>query len=237
MFVFSAGLKEGGFVKKMILLISFALLIPVILCGQDKNEPPIWSVGDNLYGQDKVGAPVWGVGDNWTWKNSDGTILNSEVVKTETNLYLVKMDEDPDLYGYDKKTMNVNLLIKKDGRRFPVDFFWRRAFDFPIFVGKRWSYTSHWKSEGWRMGFSFIHEFRIDAVENITTPAGVFKCYKIRLDLTDMGFHRYGTGTIHYWYSPEVKHWIKREADYAYHWLQEQSARNAELISYKVIRK
>ena len=38
--------------------------------------------------------------------------LISEVVDVKEDLYVLKMGRDPDLYGYDKKTMNVKFLIK-----------------------------------------------------------------------------------------------------------------------------
>lgn len=221
--------------KKPILLYLLVLLIPLILYGQDKNEPPIWSVGDNLYSQDKVEAPVWSVGDNWTWKSAEGAILKSEVVKAEGNLYTVRMEGDPDLYGYEKKTMNVKFLIKEDGRQFKVDFSWRKVLDFPMFVGKSWKDTTYRKPAGFDIEATFIHEFKMDGVEDITTSAGRFKCCKIRLKLTNLRAHR--SGWIYYWYSPGVKNWIKREPENTDFWMRSVWTRNAELISYKLIRK
>ena len=107
--------------KKMILLSFLVLFIPVI-----------------LYGQDKVEAPVWNVGDKWTWKRVDGATLNSEVVDVKEDLYVLKMGKDPDLYGYDKKTMNVKFLIKEGGRQVKFESAWRNVLDFPMFVGKKW---------------------------------------------------------------------------------------------------
>ena len=199
--------------KKMILLGFVVLFIPAI-----------------LYGQDKIEAPVWNVGDKWIWNSTDGATLNSEVVKVEGNSYIVKMEGDPDLYAYDKKTMNINLLLKKDGRRFKVDFAWRKVLDFPIFVGKSWIDTAYRKPAGYDIETTYIHEFRIDGVEDITTPAGAFKCYKIRLKLTNLSNH--SSGWVHYWYSPEVKNWIKREAENSWFWMRTVLAPKAELISY-----
>jgi hypothetical protein len=183
-----------------------------------------------LYGQDKVEAPVWNARDKWTWKNANGATLTSEVVKAEGNFYIVKMEGDPDLYAYDKKTMNINLLLKEDGRRFKVDFYWRKVLDFPMFVGKSWKDTTFRKPAGIDLETTFIHEFRIDGVENITTTAGAFKCYKIRLKLTNLRTHY--TGWIYYWYSPEVKNWIKQEVENSSFWMRSLDPRNEELISY-----
>jgi DUF3108-like len=213
-------MEEGNFMKKMILLSFLVLSIPVI-----------------LYGQDKVEAPVWNVGDNWTWKRVDGATLYSEVVDVKEDLYLLKMGKDPDLYGYDKKTMNVKFLIKEGGRQEKAGFAWRSVLDFPMFVGKKWENNTYGKAAraGLRPGtaseITYINEFNVEGVEDITTPAGTFKCYKIRLKQTNMSAHL--SGWVHYWYSPDVKIWIKRERENTAYWSSAWNEK-ADLISYKL---
>ena len=206
--------------KKMILLSLLVIFIPVI-----------------LYGQDKLEAPVWSVGDKWTWKRADGATLFSEVVDLKEDLYLLKMGKDPDLYGYDKKTMNVKFLIKGGGGQVKPEFPWRNVLDFPMFVGKKWTNNTYGKPA--RAGLTtktmteitYINEFNVEGVEDITTPAGTFKCYKIRLKQTNMSAHL--SGWVHYWYSPDVKIWIKRERENTTYWSSAWNE-NAELFSYKL---
>jgi hypothetical protein len=208
--------KEENVMKKMILLALIVLLIPVI-----------------LYGQDKVEAPVWNVGDKWTWKRVDGATLYSEVVNVKDDLYLLKMGKDPDLYGYDKKTMNVKYLIKEGGRQEKAVFAWRSVLDFPMFVGKKWSNITYGKPARGQYEVTYTNEFNIEGVEDITIPAGTFKCYKIRLKQTNMSV-RHESGWVLYWYSPEVKIWIKREAEYTSYWLNVYWTQKADLTSYKL---
>ena len=204
--------------KKIILLSFFVLFIPVI-----------------LYAQDKVEAPVWSTGDKWTWKRADGATLNSEVVDVKEDLYLLKMGRDPDLYGYDKKTMNVKFLIKGEGRRVKFESSWKNVLDFPMFVGKKWKNNTYGKPARKDMGprgvteITYINEFNVEGVEDITTPAGTFKCYKIRLKQTNTSAHL--SGWVLYWYSPDVKIWIKRERENTPYWTSPWTE-NAELISY-----
>jgi hypothetical protein len=203
--------------KKMILLSFLVLFIPVI-----------------LYGQDKVEAPVWSVGNKWTWKRADGATLNSQVVDVKEDLYVLKMGRDPDLYGYDKKTMNVKSLIKEGGGQFKFDIAWRKVLDFPMFVGKKWTDTTYSKQAQRLTGkrqteVTYINEFNVEGFEDITTLAGTFKCYKIRLKQTNMSVSQ--SGWVHYWYSPEVKIWIKRERENTPYW-NSAWTENAELISY-----
>jgi len=202
--------------KKMILLSLLVIFIPVI-----------------LYGQDKVEAPVWSVGDKWTWKRADGVTLNSEVVDVKEDLYLLKMGRDPDLYCYDKKTMNVKFLIKEGSRQVKFESAWRNVLDFPMSVGKKWKNNTYGKPARGQTEVTYINEFNVEGVEDITTPAGPSKCYKIRLKQTNMS-SRHESGWVLYWYSPDVKIWIKREAENTGYWLNSLWTPNAELISYKL---
>jgi hypothetical protein len=199
--------------KKIILLSFLFLFIPVI-----------------LYGQDKVEAPIWNLGDKWIWKRADGAMLNSQVVGVKQDLYILKMGTDPDLYGYDKRTMNVKFLIKEGGAQIKFESAWRNVLDFPMFVGKRWVNNTYSKPARGQLDVTYINEFNVEGVEDITTPAGTFKCYKIRLKQTNMVSQK--GGWVHYWYSPQVKIWIKREAENTDFWLNSKWTPNAELISY-----
>ncbi len=199
--------------KKMILISILVLFIPVI-----------------LYGEDKVEVPVWTVGDKWTWKRADGATLNSQVADVKEDLYLLKMGRDPDLYGYDKKTMNVKFLIKEGVGQVKFESAWGNVLNFPMFVGKKWKNNTYDKPARDRVEVTYINEFNVEGVEDIITPAGTFKCYKIRLKQTNM--RSFKNGWVHYWYSPEVKIWIKREAEKTDYWLNSTWTLNAELISY-----
>jgi hypothetical protein len=128
------------------------------------------------------------------------------------------------------KDENVKLLIKEKGQQFKLDSVWGRVLDFPMFVGKNWKFTIYYKQR-MQTEVTFLNEFSVDGVEDITTPAGTFKCYKIRLKQTNMSSRK--GGWLHHWYSPEVKTWIKREGENTDYWYGYAWTQNAELISYK----
>jgi hypothetical protein len=139
-----------------------------------------------LYGQDKVEAPIWSVGDKWTWKTAAGATLHSQVVDLKEDLYVLRMGKDPDLYGYDKKTMNVELFMKEGDGQSKFGMAWRKVLDFPMFVGKKWEDTTYDKPERFLgrkqgVGVTYINEYNVEGLEDITAPAGTFKCYKIGL--------------------------------------------------------
>lgn len=83
---------------------------------------------------------------------------------------------------------------------------------------------------GGTVDVNYLHEFKVEGIEDITTPAGTFKTYRIYYKQTHMSGG--GSGWIRFWYSPEVKTWIKREVEHSHFWANVRWLQNAELISY-----
>ena len=79
---------------------------------------------------------------------------------------------------------------------------------------------------------TYDHDFRVEGIEEITTPAGKFKAYKIYYNQTNRNSKR--SGWIRFWYSPEVKNWIKRKAEKVVYWEKTRWAKDAELVSYQL---
>lgn len=203
--------------KKMIIITCL-----VLFCG-----PMVWA-------QEKVEAPVWNVGDRWTYKRADGVTWTDEVVDVKEDVFILKVRGSRDLKAYDKKTMNVKYLIEEGGKQVESDSGRRNLLYFPLFVGKKWADTSYAyattevrKSRGKTI---FIHDFRIEGVEEVTTAAGAFKAYKIYYEETSRKTN--ASGWMRYWYSPEAKTWVKREVDKRRFW--GTWAKDAELISYEL---
>lgn len=190
-----------------------------------------------VYAQDKIEAPVWNVGDKWTFKGVDGNTFTNQVMDIKEDLFVVRMGGNPNLNAFDKKNMNVKFLIAEGGRQVEADNPLRKLFDFPIAVGKKWSdVTTAYPPTGpkkRRMGkMIFDHDFKVEGTEEITTPAGKFNAYKIHYKSTDRNSNR--SGWIRFWYSPEVKNWVKREAEKGRYWEETRWAKDAELISYSL---
>lgn len=184
------------------------------------------------WAQEKCEAPVWNVGDTWTYKFTDGNTQTREVVEVSNDLFIVKNKESQNLSAYDRKTMNLKHLIDEKGKKVEAITGVRKLYDFPIMVNKMWSDTSVSIPEtGGRRYATFENEFKIVSTEIITTPAGKFECYKIYYQRRNVTSQKSG-GWAHYWYSPEVKAWVKWEYDMSTTFWS--SPTNAELISYKI---
>jgi hypothetical protein len=180
------------------------------------------------WAQEKCEAPVWNTGDKWTFKQGDGSTYTNRVVDVKNDLFIVKIAGDPDLYGYDRETVNLKFMVKEDGRQMKATNDLRKLFNFPIFVGKKWTDTNSKPGGGLyqQQETTFSIDFNVEGTEDLTTPAGTFKTYKIRHKLTNMRSNK--SGWILFWYSPDAKWWVKREVEKSGFW---QRLQNAELVS------
>lgn len=70
----------------------------------------------------------------------------------------------------------------------------------PLKVGKEFTLTENHVTEGVLRSYSV----KVEAVENVTTPAGTFECPKIV-------YYSNGTVTKIEWYSPQIKWYVKTE--------------------------
>ena len=179
------------------------------------------------------GAPVWNIGDKWTYKIPTGEIFNYEVVKIEEDLYVAKIEGQRHLIGYDKKTMNNTFLFETSGKRIENKGPFRKLYDFPIVVGKKWSDTTTSVPSASKTEATFSSEFQIEGIEEITTPAGTFKAFKIFYKQTVISPQR-GSGWVRIWYSPVIKNWVRREVEKSPFWRRVTWLQDAELFSYEL---
>jgi hypothetical protein len=185
-----------------------------------------------VFAQDKCEAPVWKTGDQWTFKRADGTTFTNQVVDVTKDLFILKTGNDPDRYGYDKETGNLKFVIKEDGRQMKATNDLRKLFNFPISVGKKWTETNSRLAASLEQQreTTFLIDFNVEGIEDLTTAAGTFKTYKIRHKLTMMR-GRNPSGWLLFWYSPDAKWWVKREVEKSNFW---RNLLNAELVSYEL---
>jgi len=88
-----------------------------------------------------------------------------------------------------------------------------RAVDFPLYVGKAWTQKWKWKLNGWTYDDEVAGS--VESFEKLTTSAGVFDTYKIRLVRTYRGSKtgdhtQSGKLEDTFWYAPQVKNFVKR---------------------------
>ncbi len=185
-----------------------------------------------VFAQDKCEAPVWKTGDQWTFKRADGSTFTNQVVDVTKDLFIIKTGSDPDRYGYDKETANLKFVVKEDGRQMKAANDMRKLFNFPISVGKKWTDTNSRRgaSLSQQQEITFHVEFSVESIEDLTTAAGTFKTYRIRHKLTNMKSHN--NGWILFWYSPDVKWWVKREVEKSNFW--PNNLQKLELVSYEL---
>ncbi len=150
-------------------------------------------------------APVWNLGDSWTYRDGAGKFWSNQIFEIREDLFLVRIEGDRDLYAYDRKTMNCNYLIDRNGRKVRNLQAFKNIFNFPLVIGKKWRYSTE------SGGTNIVNELSVEGVEEVNTPAGTFLAYKIYYKQTEM--FRMNSGWVRYWYAPAVKWWIKREVE------------------------
>jgi hypothetical protein len=87
------------------------------------------------------------------------------------------------------------------------------AFDFPLYVGKTWTRKWQFRLNGW--SYNDTVAASVEAFEKVTTPAGTFDAYRVRLVRS---YHGEKTGSLTqsgtledtFWYSPQVKYFVRR---------------------------
>jgi hypothetical protein len=171
-------------------------------------------------------APVWNLGDSWTFRDAAGRFWSHQVFEIKEDLFILRMEGDRDLYAYEKKTLNCNYYIARGSRKVKDTDPLKNIFDFPLFVGKKWKYTTESRVA------SNVNEFRVEGVEEVETPAGRYSAYKIYFRQTETT--RNTSGWIRYWYSPVVKWWVKREVEESAYWGSAYGLQNAELHYFRL---
>lgn len=185
--------------KKIIFFGWLVVLLPTMICAQEKVE-----------------APVWNVGDKWVF-NREGPM---EVIGIDKNGYLVKFSGGiflKSLIGtaiFDKSTLNIIYLLK-DNKPSKYTHTGPREtiFNFPLTTGKKWKGWYSRESRGWALKLEFSEEFLVIGWENVEVRAGKFKTVKLEYKL-ELSYHpaRHPTGPRGkgwYWYSPEAKNFVK----------------------------
>ena len=200
--------------KKMILLSFLVLSIPVIVCGQDKVE-----------------APVWNVADKW--------ILSEDVVVT-----VVNADKDSYTVKYLTSRGELTLICEKSslnrlyymGKDKPIKYERRnkRLFNFPLNIGKTWKDQYITKQAALAsQETTYLETFTVLGWEEIAVQAGKFKALKIEYKQETVGQTpgRPKEGKAWYWYSPDVKYIVKCQYEKTDYW---DATDDWELISFKL---
>ena len=197
-----------------------------------KKAEVLAKLGEIDWAKRPCNAPVWNVGDKWTYKSARGGIGIRQIVDIKEDLFIMKVSESQNLRAYDKKTMNLKFLVEESGKQVLVSNSFRKVLDFPIFVGKKWKDAVPGRTATKRE-VTFENEFQIEGVEEVTTPAGIFKTFKIYQKQT-VSIPPGSNGWARYWYSPMAKNTVKIELEKSSYWAGVTWPQDTELISYEL---
>jgi hypothetical protein len=150
--------------------------------------------------------PQWTAGDSWTYrgKGREGPYTVTRTVLREAvfeGVEAYEVQAGDSRYWYTKQ---LGYLARVTGDR-PV----RLArppenWQWPLQVGKSWSATATW-TEGSAQDRSFVLTavWAVEAYEEVKTPAGTFKAFKVSRREIETG------ASQEFWYSPAVKGWVR----------------------------
>ena len=150
--------------------------------------------------------PRWAVGDSWTYRGTgrDGAYMVTRRVVGEGvfdghEAYEVQVGDSR--YWFTKRLgyiARVNADRKVQRITPPEDWQW------PLQVGKSWSATVTWVDNGPpERRVTLTGVWAVEAYEEITTPAGKFKAFKLTRREVESG------ASQELWYSPAVRGWVK----------------------------
>ncbi len=198
------------------------------------------------FAQEKIEAPVWNQGDKWVF-DREGPM---EVIGCDPQCFSVKFSGGifpRDVSGiavFERSTLNVKYMLEKERRK----EYWglrKKILNFPLSPGKQWKDLYQVDERGGFGGMFAVeyHEtFQVLGEEEIEVRAGKFKTVKLKHKIIPSWRDGIGwvTGTeskAMYWYSPEVKNFVKcqYEKEYTEALIQEKGSRaNWELVSYEL---
>ncbi len=215
--------------KKIIFLGWLVLFLAPAVCAQEKLE-----------------APLWNVGDKWVF-DREGPM---EVTGRDAKYYAVKFSGGMfarDISGvavFERSTLNVKYIVEKE-RRKKYEGFRKTILNFPLTLGKQWKDLYQIDEPGaWggMVAVDYNEAFRVLEWEELRVRAGKFKAIKVEYKLEPSWRDGIGwvTGTESkalYWYSPEVKNFVKCQYEKGYREARIQGKgdrENWELVSYEL---
>ncbi|MDH4265194.1 MAG: hypothetical protein OEW45_06110 [Deltaproteobacteria bacterium] len=190
-----------------------------------------------VFAQEKIEAPVWNVGDKWVF-DREGPM---EVIGCDAQCFSVKFSGGifpKDASGialFERSTLNVKYLLEKDKRQ---DYrgFRKKILNFPLTSGKQWKGLFERNEVGWGgTGRAEYQEtFRSLGWEEVEVRAGKFKAIKLEYKFVrSLGLGSSGENKAWYWYSPEVKNFVKCQYEKGYSEYPDERG-DWELVSYEL---
>jgi hypothetical protein len=172
---------------------------------------------NSVLAQDKAEKPTFKEGDSWQFNTT-----RSKIASTAQNLGITQLDYTQgkvkafSVEGSDKSEINLvpgdstsQALLARLGLSDEL-----QTLRFPLSVGQKWDFTYETRAPGVKNPTRRQVEINVNGVEQVTTPAGTFKAFKLVREETWMltrgrqGSERRNM-TATYYYSPDTKSIIK----------------------------
>ena len=178
-----------------------------------------------VFAQEKIEAPVWNTGDRWVFDRGGPM----EVVGCDAQCFSVKFSggmftrDASGIAVFDRSTLNVKYMLEKDRRKAYMGFR-KMILNFPLTSGKQWKdlyQVDEQAGFGGNVAIEYHETFRVLGGEEVEVRAGKFKAIKLEYNLLPKWREGIGwlTGTKSkalYWYSPEVKNFVKCQYEKEY---------------------
>jgi hypothetical protein len=192
----------------------------------------IWSaflmLASNAKAQEQAPAPVYNEGDVWVFRVTEqssaagkqGLDASYKVVYKNGKLTL-------SLPGGGTPETKQNLPQVKSMLGGPTDK--KQLLQFPLSVGKVWSAAFQTEAKGTSVRTNWNAETKVTGTEQITTPAGTFRVFKIERYETGRKNKKKGRdkrASYTYYYSPEARGIVKFSHEHG------EGAKNIELVKY-----
>jgi hypothetical protein len=176
-----------------------------------------WSTA-GILAQEQAAAPVHKEGDTWQFNFSrkgqvaSSTEQNDGMYELSITQGVVKIYETN---GSQKNAILIQLdgssqgLLRLIGKSDQQD---RPNLKFPLLAGQKWNYELVTRPAGSKRDQRRHAEVNVAGIEQVTTPAGTFKAYKLIRNESWSAAGQFGSGgsvTTTYFYSPETRSIVK----------------------------
>lgn len=164
--------------------------------------------------QDSAPAPTFKEGDTWRINIARTGQVASSTDRNEGVYELVFTQGKANVFevnGNQKKEIDVQPDSPAEGLLGVIGKNERRPdLKFPLSVGKKWDYEIVVRPAGARLDQKRSAEVSVVGVEDVSTPAGSFKAFKLVRSESWAGGRNTNTSTSTFYYSPDARSIVKR---------------------------
>lgn len=183
-----------------------------------------------------IPAPQLRVGDTWRWQDEKGAKWYRRFVReTEDGLLEAASSANAPRYFYDQTHTLRRVLVKgQEVTDATLDFpmVGKPVLEFPLVPGHSWGYMRSGRSAVGNDLLSYRTTRAVQGCARVTVPAGTFLAVIITEEQGIIGRADHGWRT--WWYSPEIKYFIKLTHGHASHPWFWQSFRDWALTGYEI---